>query len=71
MKTKTAKIIDYVREHPGSTASQVARAIGERRYIGGQGPPSGILCRLVWRGICRKKTGMGPRGGYGYWIVGR
>jgi hypothetical protein len=53
----------FVCDHPGSSAYQVAVAIGEK-----WGTVSSCLYREMRAGRIRRKNGLGPRGGYGYFV---
>ena len=54
-------VIDYVTQHPGLTATQVANALDEL-----PASVSSVLVREVNRQNLRREAGRGPRGGWAY-----
>jgi predicted transcriptional regulator len=57
----TADIDAYVTNHPGRSATEIARAIKRTPAA-----VSGILNRLIKRGQIHRVPGGGPQGGYIY-----
>jgi len=58
-----ARLIVAVAEHPGRSATELARVIGEHPSTA-----SSILKRLTDQHVVRREKGEGPRGGFGYWL---
>jgi hypothetical protein len=55
------KILAYLRDHPWSSAAQVARHFNDNSNT-----TSSFLLKLVQEGVLDRENGHGPRGGYGY-----
>ncbi len=62
--TLRASILAYVEEHPGETATQVARALQHN----GDAVASTLL-KEVREGTLERRAGQGPRGGFAYFPV--
>jgi AraC-like DNA-binding protein len=63
--TMEAAVLDYVRENPGKTATEIARALGFK-----SASVSAFLRRACEKPIqVRRKNGVGPRGGFGYFAL--
>ena len=54
----------YVRRAPGKTATQITNFLGLKKSS-----VSSYLVKEIKAGRMFRKEGVGPRGGWGYWIV--
>lgn len=57
-------VMRHIGAHPGQTAVEISRALGLRCAS-----LSSYLRKQVKTGVLMRKTGCGPRGGYGYFLV--
>lgn len=57
------RVMDFVRDNPGKSASQIAKALSE-----GPASVSSLLKKLCDMREMRRLPGKGPRGGYGYYF---
>jgi hypothetical protein len=63
MKCQRERVCLFVRDHPGATVLQVARALGLSDYRAGP-----HLVAEVKAGRMVREKGCGPRGGFGYFV---
>ena len=64
MKIPTSQVVEVVRADPGITNMKIAEVMGVL-----SNPLSSVLLKLCRRNVLRRVAGMGPRGGYGYFVV--
>jgi len=56
-------VFEYVKEHPGQSAYQIAIALGYK-----WSSVSARLYEWIKSGMLRRLQGKGPKGGYGYYV---
>jgi predicted transcriptional regulator len=56
------EVVEYVRAHPGMSATELSHAL--RRHAASL---SSLLVKLVHQGTLQRQSGVGPRGGWGYY----
>lgn len=61
--TLRENLISHVREHPGQTATQIARVLGRQ-----SASVASTLLNLTHEGLLERQQGGGPRGGWTYYV---
>lgn len=63
-RTVVEMALQYLEKNPGKSSTQIANELKEK-----SGTVSGLLSRLCNEKVLGRSRGLGPRGGYGYFLL--